>query len=217
LKAEYSQPLCAAVQIGLVDLLASWNIHPIAVIGHSSGEMVAAYAAKSITAETAITIAYYRGQASGSLERTGGMASIGLSRDSTLQYMEDGVVLACENSLQSVVVSGDEDALVRVLERVKEAHPDTFTGRLEVETAYHSRMLHWPVIVINGPFHVILLLVSVLVRLTRKQIIWHMWGPHWKRCFTIAFHSVRRKSLSTLPFTAGCLPSMITLMLNIGG
>ncbi|KAJ5631672.1 fatty acid synthase S-acetyltransferase [Penicillium longicatenatum] len=138
LKAEYSQPLCAAVQIGLVDLLASWNIHPIAVIGHSSGEMVAAYAAKSITAETAITIAYYRGQASGSLKRTGGMASIGLSRDSIGQYLEDGVVLACENSLQSVVVSGDEDALVRVLDRVKEAHPDTFTGRLDVEMAYHS-------------------------------------------------------------------------------
>lgn len=142
LKAEYSQPLCAAVQIGLVDLLASWNIHPTAVIGHSSGEMVAAYAAKSITAETAITIAYYRGQASGSLKERGGMASIGLGREAIMQYLEDGVVLACENSLQSVVVSGEQDALVRVLDRVKEAHPDIFTGRLEVETAYHSRKLH---------------------------------------------------------------------------
>ncbi|KAJ5532159.1 fatty acid synthase S-acetyltransferase [Penicillium frequentans] len=138
LRAEYSQPLCAAVQIGLVDLLASWNIHPNAVIGHSSGEMVAAYAAKSITAETAIMIAYYRGQASGSLKARGGMASIGLGGDAIMQYLEGGVVLACENSLQSVVISGDQDALVRVLDRVKEAHPDIFTGWLEVETAYHS-------------------------------------------------------------------------------
>ncbi|KAJ6018051.1 fatty acid synthase S-acetyltransferase [Penicillium sp. IBT 35674x] len=146
-RAEYSQPLCAAVQIGLVDLLASWNIHPTAVIGHSSGEMVAAYAAKSITAETAIMVAYYRGQASGSHKKRGGMASIGLGRDAIKQYLEDGVVLACENSLQSVVVSGDQDALVRVLDRVKEAHPDIFTGRLEVETAYHSRRLHRAVLV----------------------------------------------------------------------
>lgn len=142
LRAEYSQPLCAAVQIGLVDLLASWNVHPSAVIGHSSGEMVAAYAAKSITAETAIMIAYYRGQASGSLKKLGGMASNGLGRDSIMQYLEHGVALACENSLQSVVISGEQDALVRVLDRVKEAHPDVFTGRLEVETAYHSRKLH---------------------------------------------------------------------------
>lgn len=112
------------------------------MIGHSSGEIVAAYAAKSITAETAIMIAYYRGQATGSLKKSGGMASIGLGRDAIMQYLEDGVVLACENSLQSVVISGDPDALVRVLDRVKEAHPDVFTGHLEVETAYHSRKLH---------------------------------------------------------------------------
>ena len=38
----YGQPLCTVVQIGLVDLLRSWNVVPSAVIGHSSGEIAAA-------------------------------------------------------------------------------------------------------------------------------------------------------------------------------
>jgi len=35
--AEFSQPLCTAIQIGLVALLKSWNVSPIATVGHSSG------------------------------------------------------------------------------------------------------------------------------------------------------------------------------------
>lgn len=36
-KPEYSQPICTAVQIALVDLLERWGITPQATIGHSSG------------------------------------------------------------------------------------------------------------------------------------------------------------------------------------
>lgn len=39
-----SQTVCMAVQIGLIDLLASWSVQPTSVVGHSSGEMAAAYA-----------------------------------------------------------------------------------------------------------------------------------------------------------------------------
>lgn len=41
--AEYSQPLCTAVQIALVQLLQSWGIRPVATVGHSSGEIAAGY------------------------------------------------------------------------------------------------------------------------------------------------------------------------------
>ena len=56
-----SQTVCTALQIGLVDLMASWSIRPAGTVGHSSGEMAAAYAAGRITAAEAITAAYYRG------------------------------------------------------------------------------------------------------------------------------------------------------------
>ena len=59
--AEISQPLCTAVQIALVDTLAAVNIRPVAVIGHSSGEIAAAYACGRLTAREAIVTAYYRG------------------------------------------------------------------------------------------------------------------------------------------------------------
>lgn len=41
-KPEFSQPLCTVLQVALVDLLRHWNILPITVIGHSSGEIAAA-------------------------------------------------------------------------------------------------------------------------------------------------------------------------------
>lgn len=42
-KPEFSQPISTAVQIALVDLLRSFDIHPAVVVGHSSGEIAAAY------------------------------------------------------------------------------------------------------------------------------------------------------------------------------
>lgn len=40
-----SQPVCTAIQIALVNLLRSWGVHASAVLGHSSGEIAAAYSA----------------------------------------------------------------------------------------------------------------------------------------------------------------------------
>ena len=59
--AEVAQAACTAVQIGLVDLLASWSVRPSGVAGHSSGEIAAAYASGRITAAEAIVAAYLRG------------------------------------------------------------------------------------------------------------------------------------------------------------
>ena len=60
-KSEYSQPLCTALQIGLTELWRSWGLVPKVVVGHSSGEIGAAYAAGFISLQDAIVIAYYRG------------------------------------------------------------------------------------------------------------------------------------------------------------
>ncbi|EHL02619.1 putative Lovastatin nonaketide synthase [Glarea lozoyensis 74030] len=74
-KASHSQTVCTALQIALVVILKDWNIVPEAVIGHSSGEISAAFAAGYLTATEAIAIAYYRGLVVTRLPPTGAMAA----------------------------------------------------------------------------------------------------------------------------------------------
>lgn len=135
---EFSQPICTALQIGLVNLLQGWGITPAAVVGHSSGEMGAAYAAGALTLEEAIVIAYYRGQVTQNHGRIGAMAAVGLGREDAATYLREGVVIACENSPKSVTLSGDVERLDEVIAHIKEDLPDIFARKLRVERAYHS-------------------------------------------------------------------------------
>ncbi|KAK1621893.1 polyketide synthase [Colletotrichum phormii] len=137
--AELGHPLSIAVQIGLIDILKSWNVKLDFVVGHSSGEMAAAYASGAITAEAAIVAATFRGYSSGKAsERRGSMAAIGLGTLEVRQYMEPGVVVACENSQSSVTVSGDADLVEKVVRNVKEKRPGVLARLLRVEKAFHS-------------------------------------------------------------------------------
>jgi acyl transferase domain-containing protein len=138
-KAELSQPLCTAVQIALVDLLASIGVEPAAVVGHSSGELAGAYAAGALTAKEAIIGAYQRGQAAKLQNKKGAMAAVGLGWDEVEPFLSaPRVVVACENSPKSVTLSGDAEAVQETVDRIKEAHPDITARVLKVEKAYHS-------------------------------------------------------------------------------
>lgn len=139
-EAEFSQPCCTAIQVALVDLLRTWGVLPSAVLGHSSGEIAAAYACGAITAQDAIRIAYHRGQATLPLQSShkGGMAAIGLGRSSVEKYLQPGVTIGCENSPSSVTLTGDSDVLEKVMDEIRSANPDILVRALRVECAYHS-------------------------------------------------------------------------------
>ncbi|KAL2065354.1 hypothetical protein VTL71DRAFT_3024 [Oculimacula yallundae] len=137
-KAEYSQPICTALQIALVNLLSVWGVKPSSVVGHSSGEIGAAYAAGALTAKEALIVAYYRGFVCRNPEKTGGMAAIGIGRTEVDQYLVPGVLVACENSGSSVTLSGDMEALETVMCKTKANMPDVLVRKLQVEMAYHS-------------------------------------------------------------------------------
>jgi acyl transferase domain-containing protein/NADPH:quinone reductase-like Zn-dependent oxidoreductase len=113
-QVHLSQPLCTAVQVGLVKLLREWGVTPVATIGHSSGEIAAAYAAGAITETQAILAAYFRGVAVGKLTTRGTMLAVGLGPEEVEQYLEEGIRIACYNSPQSVTLSGDQDVAARV-------------------------------------------------------------------------------------------------------
>ncbi|RYP67662.1 hypothetical protein DL771_007129 [Monosporascus sp. 5C6A] len=142
---EFSQPLCTALQLAILTVLEDWGIAPHSVVGHSSGEIVAAYAAGYLTKEDAIKVAYYRGlaakQLSGEADSTKGvgMLAVGLGAGAVLPYLESyrGLVhIACFNSPSSVTLSGKVDKLAEVMATlVGESH---FARMLQVDLAYHS-------------------------------------------------------------------------------
>lgn len=140
----YSQPLCTVVQVAIVDLLASWNINPVAVVGHSSGEIGAAYCLGALSKEDAWTAAYFRGylcsqqQLSG--KKHGTMMAVGASREKALEYTKRATTgtcsVACVNSPTSVTVSGDAPAVDEVRELLSK--DGIFARALKVQAAYHS-------------------------------------------------------------------------------
>lgn len=141
--AELSQPLTTAFQIGIVDILKVWGIYPDTVVGHSSGEIAAAYAAGSLTIEDAIITAYYRGQVAKQARRDGRMAVVGIGKKECLPYLTKGVVIACENSPESITISGDMDEVETTLSRLREGQPGIFCRQLKVKVAYHSGKSHY--------------------------------------------------------------------------
>ncbi|PNS14519.1 2-alkenal reductase (NADP(+)-dependent) [Sphaceloma murrayae] len=144
-----SQPLCTVLQVALVDLLRHWNISPKGVVGHSSGEIAAAYALGALSAEDCWKIAYHRGRlaqefSSRHPDLRGGMLAVGLSRDDTEQHIKDlglsaGQVLgvACVNSAESVTVSGDLVCVEQLEASLKSRQ--IFARKLAVKNAYHSQ------------------------------------------------------------------------------
>ncbi|KAI4262739.1 MAG: hypothetical protein L6R42_002088 [Xanthoria sp. 1 TBL-2021] len=136
--AELSQPLCTAIQIVLVDTLDALAIAPDAVVGHSSGEIAAAYDAGALSFEESIMAAHHRGAVTKRQTRVGAMAAIGMSWEETEPYLLPNVTIACDNSSKSVTISGDADAIKAVIVGIHNARPDVMAKLLQVDKAYHS-------------------------------------------------------------------------------
>ncbi|CAG8947878.1 unnamed protein product [Penicillium salamii] len=137
-KSSYSQPICTALQVALVDVLFELGIKPHAVVGHSSGELAAAYAAGRLTASQAVVLAFYRGIVAGNTNQDGCMAAVGIGRDEIDQFLRPGVVVACENSPSSVTISGDIHEVEQVMLEINSNRPEVMVRRLKSDTAYHS-------------------------------------------------------------------------------
>ncbi|KAI1842497.1 hypothetical protein JX266_011251 [Neoarthrinium moseri] len=142
--AELAQPATTAIQVALVDLLHSLSIRATRVIGHSSGEIAAAYAAGALSRAAAILVAYHRGVFSSNAKLRahvpGRMMAVGLGETEALEYVKKTTrgkaVVGCVNSPSSTTISGDETAI----DEIKAAldAEGVFARKLKVDTAYHS-------------------------------------------------------------------------------
>ncbi|KAF6806133.1 hybrid PKS-NRPS protein, partial [Colletotrichum musicola] len=152
--AEFAQPLSTAVQIALVDVLHVAGVRFSAVVGHSSGELAASYAAGLTSAVDCVRMAYYRGRfsmlarsptgdAAAEGYKKGGMMAVNLSvEEARAMCAEDGLGLggsvwvAANNSPKSVTLSGDLDKLRELKTVFREQNVPA--QMLRVDRAYHS-------------------------------------------------------------------------------
>ncbi|KAK5988353.1 6-hydroxymellein synthase cdmE [Cladobotryum mycophilum] len=140
-----SHPACVSVQMALVDLLRAWNITPSRVVGHSSGEIAAAYAAGRLTQKAAWKAAYFRGVVSQrQLGVKGAMMAVGMTAEKLQPLINEinaeipgELVIACYNSPSNHTVAGDE-AKVDALHFKLEAIGGVFSKKLNLSNAYHS-------------------------------------------------------------------------------
>ncbi|KAI1326775.1 putative polyketide synthase [Xylariaceae sp. FL0255] len=150
---ELSQTLCTILQVCIVNLLGHFGIIPHAVVGHSSGEIAAAYAGGYISIESAWALAYFRGICSSDLlspsysGAKGAMIAAGVSEehaeDIILKFKKKsesfGVGIACVNSPDNVTISGEEHIIHDIYQYLETT--GIFTRKLRIPLAYHSRQM----------------------------------------------------------------------------
>lgn len=166
-EAEIAQPVCTAIQIAIVDLFAQWDISPAVNVGHSSGEIAAAYAAGLLSAPEAIIAAFYRGLTVMQVAPSGSMLAAGVGVNEVGKYisdLSDAVVVACENSPSSVTLSGEFAGIQDAKRRLDDAK--IFARELKTGKAYHSPQMSPVASVYND------LLSKAFPSLTQESLAW---------------------------------------------
>jgi phthiocerol/phenolphthiocerol synthesis type-I polyketide synthase C len=143
-RAEISQPALFALQVGITSMLRQQGIEPVAVVGHSVGEVAAAWACRALSLKAAIAVIFHRSHAQGKTKGAGRMIAVGLGYDGTRDLLEGMKIVghlcvAAINSPCRVTVAGSSEALSD-LEAVLNQHSVAWR-RLDLDYAFHSPVM----------------------------------------------------------------------------
>jgi malonyl CoA-acyl carrier protein transacylase/acyl carrier protein len=133
-----TQPAVFVIEHALAELWASWGVRPVAVLGHSLGEYVAARVAGVMRLDEALALVALRAKLMHALPE-GAMLAVPLAEASLLPLLPPGVSLAAVNGPESCVVSG-APADVAAFEALLAAR-GVAAKRLRVSRAFHSAMM----------------------------------------------------------------------------
>ena len=138
---QYTLPSLVFLQTALCDLWASFGIQPVAVFGHSFGEMAAAYAARVCNKKQLITTAYHRARLLAKIDGLGVMMAVGCSSDVMQPWLDEekDVWIAAYNGPNSITVGGVPAAVERIAKRCTAAN--LFNRVLKITNAYHTPLM----------------------------------------------------------------------------
>ncbi|ORA77630.1 type I polyketide synthase [Mycobacterium malmoense] len=138
-RVDVVQPALWAVMVSLAELWRSLGVTPDAVIGHSQGEIAAAYVAGALSLEDAARVVALRSQLLVRLSGAGGMVSVACGVPQARELVAasgDRLNIAAVNGVSSVVVAGDADALAELMRRCEAQN--VRARRIDVDYASHS-------------------------------------------------------------------------------
>src|SRR5215831_11824869 len=141
-RTEIAQPALFALQVAMLEWLGAHGIEAEAMLGHSVGEVSAAYGAGILSLAEACRVIVERSRAQGRTAGAGRMAALGLSPENAAALIAphgEALTIAAVNAPNSITVAGDAaaiDALGRELEGNQ-----VFFRPLDLDYAFHSRCM----------------------------------------------------------------------------
>jgi acyl transferase domain-containing protein/acyl carrier protein len=138
-QTKYTQPALFSIEYSLARLWQSWGIEPTVVLGHSVGEYVAACVAGVYGLSDGLKLVAARGRLMQAVSGQGGMLAAEMTEQQAgemLAGLEHRVSLAAVNGPKRVVISGYEEELTQVRQRLERA--GVRWKRLTVSHGFHS-------------------------------------------------------------------------------
>ncbi|MEH2193607.1 MAG: SDR family oxidoreductase [Nostoc sp.] len=133
-----TQPAIFVIEYALAQLWISWGIRPVAMIGYSIGEYVAATLAGVLSLEDALTLVAKRAQMIQELPN-GAMLAVPLSESEVRPFLNEKLSLSAINGAKLCVVAGDVDAIDELAGLLTEK--GLACRRLQTSHAFHSYMM----------------------------------------------------------------------------
>ncbi|WP_323769813.1 type I polyketide synthase [Antarctobacter sp.] len=134
-----AQPANFVTQVMLTEVLRAYGLTPASVVGHSTGEIAAAWASGTLTLKDALRVTWHRCRLQQTCLGQGRMMAIGQPEGMTRAELPDGLDIAAVNSPRSVTLAGTEAALTDYARQIEAK--DGFARLLKVGVAYHSRQM----------------------------------------------------------------------------
>ncbi|XP_022090005.1 phthiocerol synthesis polyketide synthase type I PpsC-like isoform X2 [Acanthaster planci] len=134
-QVEVIQPAIMFVQVALLHLWRHWGVRPDVVVGHSLGEISAAYASGGLTLEEAVAVIYHRSHEQAKQEGTGRMAALRATREQAEKICQEhqNLYIAAVNAPCAITLAGNRDVIASVVEQ----NPGK-AKQLRVTCAFHT-------------------------------------------------------------------------------